>query len=266
MLLQNEQGSLSAESGWHLLETKKGRKVIPSLLYYVPVHPIVTKYIAAFDFVNTLIWSNRGDYTVRGTNEWVWRSEAIPKFLADLSCLEPEKIEPPWTVVIFSNYISKNLQELRDRVDKVREEIEVYCREASIFFFASLANDEYKKPAIGMWTAFVSIWEQLAGKRFVLDPNSFYIGDRAGDPNALDPMYRKGGVIVNPDELIDLNLPIDTPMGEDSLFAARIGLNFLLPDELPSQPSPDFPPEEEGPEMIIMVGQPGSGKTTWAKK
>lgn len=238
--------------GWHFIASNSKRQKKPSLMYYIPSNPCFDQRIAAFDFVNTLIWSDCGDYTVRGgSKKWVWRSEEIPSFLSQLD----------WTIVIFSNYISKNFDELQERVEQVMKEVT-----KPLFFFASLANDEYKKPNIGMWHTFTAIWQKLTGKELIFDQDkSFYIGDRAGFSDADDPMFRKGGVDVSQEELIKLNLPPETELGDDSLFALRIGLNFFLPSELPSQPSPDFPSEDEQ-ELIIMVGQQGSGKTYWSRR
>jgi len=244
--------------GWHLIENQVRRKKVPTLLYYIPKNPTLSTKIAAFDFVNTLIWSDRGDYTVRGVENWVWRSETLPSFLSKL-LEDPD----PWTVVIFSNYISKNLEELQSRVERVEKDVQVYSPDKGLFFFASLTKDHNQKPNTGMWEAFTEIWHQLTGKELSPHPDSFYIGDRAGDLGAEDPMFRKGGVDVSREELEELGYPEGTSFGDDSLFAARIGLNFLLPSELPSQPEPDFPPEGSQ-KMIIMVGQQGSGKTTWA--
>ena len=246
--------SLDISSGWHLIEKQVGRKKVPTLLYYIPKHPTFNTKIAAFDFVNTLIWSDRGDYTVRGAENWVWRSETLPNFLCEL-------IGDEWTIAVFSNYISKNLEELENRVNQVRKDIQTICPNGDIFFFASLISDENQKPNTGMWDTFTEIWEQLTEEEFIPHENSFYVGDRAGDPKAEDPMFRKGHVEVSKEELTKLELPLETSLGDDSLFAARIGLNFLLPSELPNQPEPDFP---ETQEIIIMVGQQGSGKTTWA--
>lgn len=236
--------------GWHFIVSHSNRKKKPSLMYYIPLNPCFNQRIAAFDFVNTLIWSDRGDYTVRGgSNKWVWRSEEIPNFLSQLD----------WTIVIFSNYISKDFDELQERVEQVMRDVT-----KPIFFFASLANDEYKKPNIGMWHTFTSIWQKLTGKELIFDrKRSFYIGDRAGFSDAEDPMFSKGGVDVSKEELAKLNLPPETELGDDSLFAARIGLIFFLPSELPSQPLPYFPPDGNQ-ELIIMVGQQGSGKTFWS--
>ena len=226
------------QSGWHEEKT---------LVYYIPYQEPITNKIAGFDFVNTLIWPDNGDYTVRGDQHWIWRSDSIPDFIQEI-------IADDWTVVIFSNYVKTGIDQLKTRFEETG---------LDVFFFASLVNDKYHKPNTGMWDLFKTIWEKIRGKKLLPTDNSFYIGDRAGDISNPDPMFRKGSVEVTPDEYKELGIPIGTPLGEDSLFAARIGLTFLTPDQLPLQLEPEFPNQQE---LIIMVGQQGSGKTTWAIK
>lgn len=245
-------------SGWHFLRSKVGRKTVLNVMYYLPSnYKQLSHHVAAFDLVNTLIWPSNGDYTIRGVDKWVWRSEKIPEFLCKL-------YNDGWTIVIFSNYISKHVEELSERIKMMFADVERSCGQPiDFFFFASLVSDAYQKPNLGMWKLFSQIWEQLEGKPLVPNENSFYVGDRAGDPNAEDPMFRKGEVEVAAEELIELGLTEGTHVGDDSLFAARAGLVFFTPAELPEQPEPDFPPEGVE-EIIIMVGQQGSGKTSWA--
>lgn len=124
--------------------------------------------------------------------------------------------------------------------------------------FASLISDENQKPGIGMWRLFCNLYPQIPSE---LDPDSFYVGDRSGDPQAEDPMFRKGRVEIQKEELLELGLAEDTPVGDDSLFALRIGLNYYLPSALPLPEDPIFTGRKE---LLVMVGQQGSGKTTWA--
>lgn len=245
--------------GWHFIEDVEGKKKRPVVMYYLPNDPILTNRIAGFDLVNTLIWTDRGDYTVRGAEKWVWRSEAIPKFLCSLI-----DIEEPWTIVVFSNYITKGFDELQSRVEQMFKDFQTACgKPVTFFFFASLGSKYYDKPSDQMWILFKDIWKEMTGDPLIPDKNSFFIGDRAGGfIETNDPMFKKGKVEISDDELKIYNLPPNTPIGDDSLFAIRAGLNFILPSELPSQPEPDFPPEGQQ-EMIIMVGQQGSGKTSW---
>lgn len=193
-----------------------------NVICHIPRRPVYTRKIAGFDLVHTLIWSSRGDYIPR--EDWVWTSEALPNFLKQLS-------ETGWMIVVFSN--ARKDEGLVKRVKEMFEDV------GEFFFFASLSN-EYHKPNRAMWDLFVTHWEKC-GNSFILDPNSFFIGDR-GDLESEDPMFRKGL--------------------EDAHFAEKIGLNFLLPSELPSCYEPDFP---ETQELIITIGQQGSGKTTYVR-
>ncbi len=259
---------LDISSGWHFIEGMEGRKKRPVVMYYIPEDPILTNKIAGFDLVNTLIWTDRGDYTIRGAEKWVWRSDEIPKFLCSLMKFQgkPEE-DDRWTVVVFSNYITKGFDELQSRVEQMFADVQEACGEpVTFFFFASLGSQTYDKPSVAMWDLFKSIWEGLTDEPLTPDESSFFIGDRAGGfVESDDPMFKKGGVEVSDQELAEYQLAPGTPVGDDSLFALRAGLNFLLPSELPPQQEPDFP-QVGHQEMIIMVGQQGSGKTTWATR
>ena len=258
-----QSSELQTTPGWHILTVKEKNKNVPSVMYYIPEDAPLTNKIAGFDLVNTLIWSDRGDYTPRGNNNWVWRSEEIPSLFCDLYKYTPG--EEQWTIVVFSNYVSTGLEELRTRVEGMFSDLDIACvtEGTSFLFFASLRSDDYQKPNIGMWNLFKERYRLAYDEELVPDERSFYVGDRAGDPTAEDPMFRKGGVEVSPEERQRLGVGIEEAFGDDSLFAKRIGLNFYLPNFLPSQPEPSFPPEGQQ-ELIIMVGQQGSGKTTWA--
>lgn len=208
-----------------------------NVLYRVPqrLKPVTT-LIGGFDLIGTLIRSDRGKRYSATIDDWVWTSTLVPSFLNSLN-------DSNYTIAIFSNHKSKT--DLA--IVQARTEIVIHDLTFDPWIFIAFPKtkaqgpDVCSKPEIGMWMLFKQL-TRLNGPDIVLSPQSFYTGDNA-DSVSPDPMYRQG----------------DT----DFVFAKNIGLRFFAPDQiLPAQPSPTFLDHQE---LIIFVGQMGSGKSTHAE-
>ena len=215
--------------------------------------------IAAFNLIDTLIQSDRGDTKIKGLDDWVWVSDDIPSFLDFLN-------QNQYTVIIFTTFVDgDNLTIFQKRIDNL-----IKCLSFQPFVLASINKYEHsmpellntnKQPAIGLWNyffdfilknffhnCFQGVWDPLQAscritKESIDHYNSFYCGHLEGEesPNYL---YRGGSI--------------------DSVFAKNIGLKYLNPDQiLPKQVDPSFPLTNI--ELIVCCGQQGSGKSTFCE-
>jgi DNA 3'-phosphatase len=102
------------------------------------------------------------------------------------------------------------------------------------YIYVSTADDNYRKPNIGMWEIFLQD-ASMIGKDFKPSEASFYCGDAVG-PNAQNPIYRWSNI--------------------DILFAQNCQLSFYNPDELigPYVP-PDINPQTHKI-LLIMAADP----------
>jgi bifunctional polynucleotide phosphatase/kinase len=197
----------------------------PDLLFRIPQDKNITDKIAAFDLVNTLIHSDRGFPVILKLDDWVWYSDDTPNFLRKLK-------SEGYTIVIFSDHRKSGLEELKQRMEKIIEELKI---EPWIFFGIDKSTE---KPNLKMWDTF-----KLLSKLEKISVDSFYVGDASGpsDPNSA---YRWSD--------------------RDRKFAKNVELSYYTPiDKLPKQSDPSFPHPQE---VIIIVGQQLSGSKEYVEK
>jgi bifunctional polynucleotide phosphatase/kinase len=104
-----------------------------------------------------------------------------------------------------------------------------------ITIFASLADDEYRKPQVGIWDLITEI--------FGLPIEAFYVGDAAGEP-----LYYSDA---------------DIDFARNVRRKRKFGLAFYPAQEYFAQELPQLP---KGQKLILMVGAPGAGKSTLAEQ
>uniref|UniRef100_A0A6B2L628 PNK FHA domain-containing protein n=1 Tax=Arcella intermedia TaxID=1963864 RepID=A0A6B2L628_9EUKA len=213
--------------------------------------------IAAFDMDGTIIVPRSGKKFPTGRSDWKWWNEKVPGKLKELHA-------GGFSIVIITNQagIEKKKVDKADIQDKICD----ISEKLGIPVHALISGSEgyYHKPHPSMWTHFL---EHINGG---IAPNeeSFFCGDAAG--RAKD--WKKGAKK-------DFSC-------SDRKFAANIGLKFYTPEELFLEEDPvDFDwcgvdPKsllknvtplqesyhEEKQEMILMVGPPASGKSTFVEK
>lgn len=99
------------------------------------------------------------------------------------------------------------------------------------WLFAATLGDNYRKPENGMWELFL----RLSGAKVDVK-NSFYVGDAAGR--------------------------VQDFSDSDLKFSQQIGVNFLTPESLFQCPIISLSDDQT---MFILVGMPGSGKSTYCE-
>ncbi|CEH13609.1 Polynucleotide kinase 3' phosphatase [Ceraceosorus bombacis] len=145
---------------------------------------------------------------------------------------------------------------------------------APMLVFAALADDYYRKPALGMWEATLEELEACGGMRDWVcieagsTRSSFYVGDAAGrskgkgreaDHNDTDRKWA-----------LNAGLPFHTP---EEWFLANKPESYELSGWRPSQEhlaevSDNAPPfyDDGKLELVFFVGPPASGKTSYYRR
>ena len=182
-----------------------------------------TSFAACFDMDWTLTRPVRG---------------LFPKDDKDITLL-PRRLEvlkklynSQWTIVIFTNQLSKGTEARSNVLGRLQKVIRLLEDGGlKIVMFASLAEDEYRKPNIGMWEKFV----EIAG-----DTSGFYVGDSAGRPQ--DKYSR------------------DKDFAE-SVSKRTSFYRFFTPEEFFPPTQITLPKENS---LVVMVGMQGTGKSSYA--
>lgn len=212
--------------------------------------------IAGFDMDSTLIKTKSGKKFPVSEDDWVFNYSNIIDVLEELD-------NKGFQIVIFTNQggIGKGKikkESIFNKINQIRKKVGL-----TIDAIISTKSDYYRKPLTGMWDLYIETKKGLNMKKVM--KYSFYCGDAAGR------IYKKGKDFSS----------------SDKYFAHNIGLQFFLPEEAFRQPIPpykyqdlydtldlkewvsdtgyDIEPSDEQ-EMIIMVGRPASGKSTFSKK
>ena len=213
------------------------------ILYYYNSTHISNKTvlnIASFDLDNTIITTKSKLKFPKDENDWVFMDDIVSKINALNNYL----------IVIFTN--QKNLED-KLGLDKFKQKI-INIKKSftqDIWVFVSLQDDYYRKPLTGMWELLDNLLENKIHK-----DKSFYVGDAAGRKN--------------------------DHSDSDLYFAHNIGIKFYVPDDLTtiykytntyinvkdwiSYKKPIINKDSSKLELILLVGLPGCGKSTFAKK
>ncbi|KAF0526871.1 PNK3P-domain-containing protein [Gigaspora margarita] len=224
--------------------------------------------IAAFDLDDTLITTKGVHRFPKDANDWKWLNKKVPERLTKL-------YEEGYKIIMISNQAGlspgkktgdKKRTDFKNKIGQIADSLNI-----SFEIYAAMAYDKYRKPMIGIWNYFV---ENRNVGVTVDKENSFYVGDAAG-------------------RIKNWKLGVSSDWTDtDRKFAENIGINFYTPEEFfdnvevasfsykgfdPKKLPRDVPlfiPSSSSQlalpagqcEMVIFVGYPASGKSTFAKK
>jgi bifunctional polynucleotide phosphatase/kinase len=217
-----------------------------------------SELVLALDMDGTIIKPKSGAKFAKDANDWVILFDKVIPTLK-------EYYEKGYKVVIMSN--QGGIEKGHTKTSDVKTKIENITEEFGFPIQALMSpnKDYYHKPAPGMWHYFTKNMNK--GKDVKLG-DSFYIGDAAGRPK-------------NGPRAADFD---DT----DYKFGLNVGLQFKTPEQFylgqkETIPVLEFNPKAiktagsvfkgkanpkvkgESKEMVIFVGAPGSGKSTFFK-
>ncbi|CAE7884684.1 PNKP [Symbiodinium microadriaticum] len=241
------------------------RKAAPSLLVREDPASKPSAKVAGFDLNDTLVSSKIGAPGYQVTvSDWIFYSAAVPRRIAELH-------EQGFRLVVFTNQGNirsaldgKRAEAFKGYVDDFAKKLEV-----PLLVIASTQRDKYRKPNTGMW-------EHLAKVNGVaIDlAESFYIGDAAGgagEHSADDAEFAKA-VGVRFTHTRDYFGPAGggpseagTAEGPPKKVARLIGLGDSLVKS-PEKPICIPGSRPDPPVLLILVGLPGCGKSTFADR
>nr|CAH7758203.1 unnamed protein product [Callosobruchus chinensis] len=223
------------------------------LLIYTPGEIQASSKVAAFDIDGTIIKTKSGAKFPKDFNDWVFFLSDIPQRLQKLS-------DDGYKIVFFTNQSGVGNNQVK--VNEFKEKINNILKKISIPVQVLIATGKsiYRKPAPGMWNYLQN--EKNDGIE-INKKESFYVGDAAGRDKVPSRKYKDHSCV-------------------DRLFALNIGLKFYTPEEffLKQKPEPHkmpgFDPKSlpggrfpeanfSSPNVILMVGGPGSGKSHFCK-
>lgn len=136
--------------------------------------------------------------------------------------------EKGWSFVVFTNQKSKGAKDTENKLARVSNFINMIPFNIAVFI--STADDEYRKPSTGMFVLAKSLLPDVQMR--------YYVGDAAGRPHDFS--------------------------NSDKIFAENAGLKFKVPEQVFKSKINNFP--MSGKYIVMLVGMPGCGKTSFYKK
>ncbi|TKR65195.1 hypothetical protein L596_025634 [Steinernema carpocapsae] len=233
--------------------------VADELLIFSPHDHKPSEKIAGFDLDYTLITTKSGRTFPVDHNDWKLWHESVPQKVKKAH-------EDGMKIVIFTN--QKGVQAGKLKVKDLKTKIEAILAkfEVPVQVFVSLGPASFRKPYIGMWAHM----EQNFNDGVPVDrAKSIYVGDAAGRTKT--KLRKKDH--SNGDRLFAMNLSVGFHTPEQFFLGQKTEEEHVMPEFNPetalNSEKKIFEPKvyfsADAPEMVILIGAPGSGKSTVAK-
>jgi bifunctional polynucleotide phosphatase/kinase len=200
--------------------------------------------IAAFDIDGTIITTKSNRVFPKDEFDW--------KFLYNTSINKlQEYYENNYCIIFISN--QGGLKSI-EKKESWKRKMEVIVKEINlpICIFASTENYIYRKP-------FPTIWKIIKSNTKISKKNSFYCGDAAGREKDHNDTDYKFALNCKTSFMVPEECFLENPLKE----IEKKTINYSDIETLPLETDYIFYPRKSK-ELIIMVGYPGSGKSTIA--
>lgn len=218
--------------------------------------------VCGFDLDDTLIMTKSGKKFAVNAADWQWWNPSVPAKLKELAGLGHK-------LVVFTN--QKGLgtgtsppADFMTKLDAIQASLGL-----PLLVLAATGSDTFRKPMTGLWQSMVARFNGGVAPDL---SKSFYVGDAAGRP-ALKKVKKD---FSDTDFKLALNLGVHFQTPEEHFLGLKDGA-----DGRPQPTSFDFDPRKLGsqsgaqpdglgprtdgkPEVIVVVGAPGSGKSSLA--
>lgn len=237
-------------------------------LVRVDPHAVASDRVYGFDLDSTLIVTATGKTHATSRDDWNLFDPTVADFLRKLHAAG-------YALVIFSNqggiaskfYDESKARMICGKIDDVIARIGV-----PMHAFVATADDRFRKPATALWDLFVA---QFNGNVAPNLADCHYVGDAAGRPAGWRPGAKKDfacsdrkfahncGLTFHTPEALFLGLPEATKFSWEGLdptaLLARAGAGEVCDGGVASIVRKGVL------ELVIFVGSPASGKSTFAK-
>ncbi|KAF1759575.1 hypothetical protein GCK72_016042 [Caenorhabditis remanei] len=208
----------------------------------------------------TLIKTKSGKVFPTDCSDWQLLYESIPSELKKLHSAGHK-------IVIFTN--QKGIQVGKVDRAEFRKKIEAIVGKMGVPIqaFVSVAGGKYRKPCIGMWE---ELRERNEGVEIKLD-ESVFVGDAAGRHKTKSRL-KKDHSYADRFFAANVGIPFKTPeeffgksKEQEPWGPPVFDPKLLFADGITQLEPADAPLKSDKPEIIVMVGFPGSGKSTFAR-
>ncbi|XP_078002101.1 LOW QUALITY PROTEIN: bifunctional polynucleotide phosphatase/kinase [Phascolarctos cinereus] len=239
-----------------------GWQELGPLLVFTAPGARARKKVAGFDLDGTLITTRSGKVFPTGPEDWRILFPGIPKQLRELEA-------DGYKLVIFTNQLGIGRGRLRPQDFQAKVEAVLDALGVHFQVLVATSSGIYRKPVTGMWD---HLCEQANEGVPISLADSIYVGDAAGRPANWAPGRKKKDFSCG-DRLFALNLGLRFSTPEE-FFLNWAPAPFTLPDFDPRTLSPTgplcLPPTGPlvgpGPEIIVAVGFPAAGKSTFLQE
>ncbi|KAI0067096.1 PNK3P-domain-containing protein [Artomyces pyxidatus] len=223
-------------------------------LHGIHLKPKASPKVAVFDLDGTLIKSSfgKGRASKSGPLDWQWWKGVVPGKLKEVH-------RAGFSVMIISNQGIKAPQ-LVDWKKKIPL-IAATLPDVPFHIFAATAKDGHRKPMPGMWHEL----ERIFGEEGVtIDKSaSFYVGDAAGRAADFASTDRKFALNVGIQFYTPEEYFLDIPPAPYTLPGFHPSSHKPAPSRVTPSDLPIVPPAPSQPEVVLFVGLPCLGKSSF---